>query len=257
MRRGGADPTLLRYVHVYLPFAVLTSAAVGCLAIWLLLRYGNPQWNRHIYIYQAWHMGDTNYADQARPEDYTGTWRRWSRDGSRDEIEYRNGEPLKMTCWDADGHRTFQREVVQLERGAPVEIWRFWHSNGRLKAITHCRNEKLHGRKARWERDGRPICDGVYRDGRPWQGTFIGVPGEGGLWRPMILTYDRGRLVGQRPFDEGGVDGENGPIPDDLPYELQISTREAAGPPLRDTLPISFIARSEDLAARLMRHVCA
>lgn len=70
---------------------LLGFLAIYTMTILLILEYGNPQWSRWIYIYQA---SSSYNVDRIihRPSGYTGRWRAW----------YPNGK-LRMECFFKDG----------------------------------------------------------------------------------------------------------------------------------------------------------
>lgn len=65
------------------------------------------------------------------------------------------------------------------------------YAEGRIREVTTYRTGKKHGRCIRYNSDGTPFSDGVYKDGEMWSGTFyVGfldmTPGS-----PMVPDYGR------------------------------------------------------------------
>jgi hypothetical protein len=54
-----------------------------------LLRFGNPQWHKYVFMFQAYVSPGE---DPDVPEDFTGTWRTWYKNGgAMNEIQFRDG----------------------------------------------------------------------------------------------------------------------------------------------------------------------
>lgn len=131
----------------------VSLAGVGflLLALFLVVRFGNPQWNRYIYIYQAYcveHEGARNHqtcfgvsgtvryfrSEITVPERYTGTWRTWDVDGNLvSSVDLKNGM--------ADGRYVSWYDTGQLQseefyaNGLPAatSTWRRWDEFGNLR----------------------------------------------------------------------------------------------------------------------------
>jgi len=108
----------------------------------ILLRFGDPQWSRWVYMFQAYvHPGEP----PPPPRGYTGPWRGWHRNGGLAvQMGYRNGESHGQTVsWTDGGVRRLECYYVDGYRSGP------WT-----------------------ERDetGKVTMRGSYRDGAPWHG---------------------------------------------------------------------------------------
>ncbi|MBL7224213.1 MAG: hypothetical protein ISS72_10190 [Candidatus Brocadiae bacterium] len=170
--------------------AVLVGAGLVTLVV---LDYGNPQWHRWIYRWQA--VGERNRAEEARPADFTGVWTRWSRGGDRTDTPYIDGKrhgretwwlPSGQKCMELDyedgmphGHfRTWYREgqrraVGYYERGKEHGASTLWYPTGQTWESSTYDHGVRHGRHREWNTQGKLIADGTYRHGKRWAGTFL------------------------------------------------------------------------------------
>lgn len=127
--------------------ALLLAVTVSALT---LLRFGNPQWNRLIYIAQFYWLGHHELC--APPKGYTGRWRRWYPDGSLQD-EY------------------------QIIDGVKTGLVRGWHANGaKWRELTLDLSGELHGPFKVWDESGKQLLCGEYRHGMPWSGTLLNLP---------------------------------------------------------------------------------
>jgi hypothetical protein len=145
------------------------SLGVALAACALLLFFGNPQWCRVIYMFQAYVLGRGQErvwggpGDDADlvglvfllpPDDYTGVWRVWDRSGrKRGEYPLRDGKDhgvgrewyangqLKFEDWRRTGSATLQR----------VE----WYPDGRLRSAERWAKGSQDGLGVTWDRRGR------------------------------------------------------------------------------------------------------
>jgi len=173
--------------------AVLAVIDVIGLVTILLLDYGNPQWHRWIYRWQA--SGDRNRAEEARPANFTGVWKRWSLEGDRTETTYKDGKRHgRETTWLWNGQKCLEldyeegmahgllrtwyrdgqrRAVAYYERGKDHGDLTLWYKNGQIRESSTYEHGVRHGRHRCWNTKGKLIADGVYRHGKPWEGTFL------------------------------------------------------------------------------------
>jgi hypothetical protein len=145
------------------------SLGVALAACVLLLFFGNPQWCRVIYMFQAYVLrrgsarvwggpGDerdpTGVVLLVPPDDYTGVWRVWDSSGrKRGEYPLRDGKDhgvgrgwyangqLKYEYWRRTGSGTLQR----------VE----WYPDGRLRRVERWAKGSQDGLGVTWDRRGR------------------------------------------------------------------------------------------------------
>ena len=121
-----------------------------------ILGYGNPQWHRMIYLFQArvW----TGRIPEM-PKYYTGVWRRWARDDGEllreaeykygvlngmerrwdngklwKEAEYEDGVTVMVRWWNDDGTPSEEREHYEYDWEPVVARW--WTDDGRLFSPT-------------------------------------------------------------------------------------------------------------------------
>ena len=150
----------------YRRWAIVPAAVIVFLC---LLRFGNPQWNRLIFMFQAYLYPGNLEKVIIPPPGYTGTWRVWSQTGKLvNEWEFVDGkDPGGMTILrHTDGSKA-QQGVFR--NGIPEGLHRWWDEHGRQNA------------------------EGTFRNGREWTGTFPGWDSENK--REVFLKFEEGRLI--------------------------------------------------------------
>jgi len=184
-------------------------------ALFLLLEFGYCQWHPYIYMWQTMRGTGRNNI----PRGYTGAWRSWFVFGDKRFTEFRNGKGHGLDIyWNANGSRRFQDE---LRDGVPHGAAITWHDNGRLSHVYRCEYDKkdgagvswhsngqlaslfqyrcgtITGRALVWDSKGQLIADGVWRDGRPWDGSVLMRD-----WKrdgDEVFTYREGVEVARKP----------------------------------------------------------
>ena len=143
------------------------GATGGCLLVFLVLRFGGPQWSKWIYMFQAYVM--PGEAPELRPG-YTGRARAWYVTGQLlGEAEYRLGKPQgKMRRWYADGA---PRVSYRFRDGKRDGEWIEWNERGGVVMRGYYKKGMpWHGR-CYWSEC--KAWNSVYRDGAPCSGTFL------------------------------------------------------------------------------------
>lgn len=165
-----------------------------------VLRFGNPQWHRWLYQYQAYVSPGHCCPDCGipPPEGFSGTYHRWGY----------HGEVMEETEYDA-GQRHGRSFHVWSSLGSPGSTENYW-VHGRQEGCERC-----------WDDSGELVAEGTWvagfavegtfrwhgrivaiKDGRPWDGEFLvsqtmidGVPqGEG------YAVFFEGMRVEDRPY---------------------------------------------------------
>jgi MORN repeat variant len=125
--------------------------------------YGNPQWNRFIYIFRQYVMK----IEMKRPEHYTGVQKGWFPNGRLGgEAHFVKGELNgKMTSWYPSGKKQSEQWYLQ---GSRRGKWTNWDEKGNVLNQCEYRNGEpweglcyIYDMKA-WQ--------AVYKDGKPWRG---------------------------------------------------------------------------------------
>lgn len=130
------------------------------LLVMCVLMFGDPQWCRWCFIFQAYVLP----GDPPRPTaDYSGTWLAWHRNGTKaGEVTYEDGQRHgREVGWDGHGRKR----------------WEFYYQKGRR-----------HGSWTEWDEQGSVRARGTYSNDEPWQGTCYAREGEG--W---VATYRQGK----------------------------------------------------------------
>ena len=129
------------------------AAILPLLAALLLLRFGNTQWNKNIYMFQAYVWPKYEDGMICPPDDYTGTWVGWHSNRQQwVEMEYRNGKKHgKYVDWYPNGQKSSSAMYVDGEfHGAYAE----WHSNGQKAHQCRYDNGELIGVRTSWDEQG-------------------------------------------------------------------------------------------------------
>ncbi len=214
------------------PLMVLRAVPAVVLLGFLVFRYGNPQWHRYIYIFQV-HIVPRKYKGNVdrtgvRPKDFTGVWVDWDRQGNkRDETEYRGGvKHGRAIRYRADGSVSWKGNYERGRLHGKVTKWWWWSPGVKSEEIHY-----VHGyrEKNTWwdEEDGNVIAEGVFRNHRRWEGTFVekfcgfldvvNTYKDGKIWEGkkhgggdgMLQTFRNGVVVATEPdiraFSFGGT----------------------------------------------------
>lgn len=134
---------------------LVVAGAAGCVLLvstGMTLRYGNPQWQRLIYIWQAY-VSPGYVGDIPPPADFTGVWKTWYRNGRlRSRVAFRDGV-LHGECalWYVNGQIADRARCV--ESGYDGERIQ-WYPNGQLRMRTPFVNGVAHGEEVTWYEDG-------------------------------------------------------------------------------------------------------
>lgn len=194
--------------------------STGLLLI-LVLCFGNPQWNRFVYCWQAYILKKNVWANFGyinRPKDYVGIWRDWDRNLKISmSMVWGMGIGVGETCVYHDGE-LYTREVWKAPPDTPqIEYWEYYE-NGQLKQHDiHPENLAV-------------VTQSFYEDGRPHQVTTLISPKNDKLRTKTY--YESGQLSTSYISDckRGNIDGEilfyneNGDLTERRFYELIPST---------------------------------
>lgn len=181
---------------------------------------GDPQSSKHVYIFQAYVYPARGQGNSGRrwigpPEGYTGEWVGWYESGKESHTyHFRNGQLHGViTTWYEDGQKLYEDD--RYEDGVLKGTRSSWYPNGQLRYVWHMKDGELHGpcrawdskgnlvarfhhvrgapsgRSLQWDEDGNLVVSGVYRDGKPWEGTFR----DRSTVKPVIKRYSNGERV--------------------------------------------------------------
>jgi len=113
----------------------LSPLSVIVLTIFLLvgslgvLAFGNTQWSRWIYVFQAYYWPKYESSIIKPPSNYTGSWRCWFKNGQiMREYHIKNGNwNGKSLWWYESGQLEYGFNHKNGKRDGRTE---FWHENG-------------------------------------------------------------------------------------------------------------------------------
>ena len=192
-------------------FLILYGFLAVLLLTLLVLRLGNPQWHKYVYIFQTYvwpkhHMGKID-----PPSNFTGVWTRWHRNGMKQyEGTYRDGKrdgPWILWWWDGtrghygistpDHHIAWRDNGTkhfewELENGVNHGWQREWNSNGGLMSERQCEHGKWEGVSRYWHPNGQKASECTYKDGRV-HGKFATWNKDGQIIE--IKHYEHGNLI--------------------------------------------------------------
>jgi len=125
-----------RLLNLYTIIGLTFVLGITCFCI---LRYGNPQWNKWVYIFQAnvspkdpelgifYSKYSSGYLEV--PKDYSGIWRSWRSDGSlwTEENIYQGKRKGEFKSWHHNGQLAYKANIQDKEMG---KYCKAWHLNG-------------------------------------------------------------------------------------------------------------------------------
>ena len=131
----------MRCIRFWKHVMPIVAALAACMSVLMILRFGCPQWNRCIYIFQAHVSPRYERGVILAPPSYEGVWRGWYGDGTpRFMYTQHNGN--------FDG-----RSLT-------------WHENGRLSYEGWYKGGRNHGISTNWDDRGRVISSFLFVGGR-------------------------------------------------------------------------------------------
>lgn len=141
---------------------VLTLLGVSIAGV-AVLRFGNPQWHKYIYLFQA-HVWPGE--EPQPPSDFTGTWRAWWKNGQlRESIDFRNGRfDGEYLQWHPNGTRWESSTYQDDDLDGPTLMW---NAQGQKRLQGEWRNNRQHGRWLRWDDSGNVVLGEWYLSGQP------------------------------------------------------------------------------------------
>jgi len=123
-----------KFPKVYLAIAATLLLALTTLGI---LRFGNSQWNRWIYVFQCYywpgHSNEYGINYILPPKNYAGVWYDWYQNGELMVSElYLNGHPSSFNYWDKKGNKMI---FGLWKNGKAHGAWKYWDTNGQLRGL--------------------------------------------------------------------------------------------------------------------------
>jgi len=96
-----------RLLNIYTIIGFILFINLGTLAV---LRFGNPQWSKHIYIFQCYYLPQYKNGWIEKPEKYTGKWFLWYKSGQlRSSGNYIGGaRDGKFQTWHENGEKIME-----------------------------------------------------------------------------------------------------------------------------------------------------
>jgi antitoxin component YwqK of YwqJK toxin-antitoxin module len=134
----------------------------------------------------------------------------WYADGHCRSVEIHRGNSYIWIGYDEDGHNTSQGQWTYAHTDTPLyDLQTGWeityYPDGRKKSLYNLKDNMMDGLCQSWDSNGALVDDGVYRDDKPWQGTFVHIKpaGTGLFWGEMLTSmagseifhYKDGKLV--------------------------------------------------------------
>ncbi len=177
-KRFALSPTGIRFRRLLL---VVGLILLGLAGIFCVLRFGNSQWNRWIYVFQSRFVAHGDLLGP--PHGFTGVWHGWESDGSLSfEVDCVNGK-----C-----------------NGPFLAKW----PSGKIYMLINRKDDNWTGPVLVWDGNGNLIAEGHYVDNAPYDGSFysesFGVLQEyrnGDCWNGFFMdhgaaaVYKDGKLI--------------------------------------------------------------
>jgi len=147
------------------PLGVITITIFLILGSLGLLAFGNTQWSRWVYIFQAYHWPKTELGYINKPENFTGRWRDWRRNGQIEfeayfELGMKNGEEI---IWFENGQKKSECNYID---GKLNGIFILWHENGQKESEVQYIKDDQNGKKTAWFENGKKYSEIKYLIGK-------------------------------------------------------------------------------------------
>lgn len=152
-----------------------------------LLAFGNCQWNKYFYMFQAYIYPTHIDGYINPPPDFTGTWNMWDKHGNKTvERQFLNGlRNGKETVW-KDGNKLY---IHHYKNDKFDGEWIYWNKDGQMSVTENWKNGKLNGIRAIYYDNGNKKNEEHYKDGN--------LNGKKTLW------YESGKLMAEAYFKNG------------------------------------------------------
>jgi hypothetical protein len=139
----------------------LLATVAACLAI---LRFGNPQWSRYIFIFQRY-FSPRHLSIMEPPKGYSGTWRTWWLNGLKcTETQYVDGlAEGRFTAWYSNGQKAREAWLEHDREEGPAL---YWAPSGRKKRERTFKNGEIHGMETEWDENGNVVAVNHYEAGK-------------------------------------------------------------------------------------------
>jgi len=175
-----------KHLIIYILASLTLVLGVGTV---LLLRYGNPQWNRWIYIFQRFHW-KKDYIEM--PEDYSGKWMEWKKNGDPVSLEnFQNGiknGPYKK--WEDGNLVEFGKYLNDRLNGIKI----IYYKGGNVYSKTPFLNGQWHGKNQAWYNSGEKLSE--------YNFSYHGFDGSYFEW------YKNGQIKESGSYSKGQLDGD-------------------------------------------------
>lgn len=223
--------------------AVPVALIVAVLGV---LRFGNPQWHKYVYMCRAywWYSWPAEQDEHSNrylfvPDNFDGTWKTWNRDGSiRHEWNYKEGNKHgtcvwlyatgrkahkknykdgflhgTRTDWHPNGQKKSEGEYVKgQEEGTHTNWW----PNGQLGARSNHKNGHVDGLSESWYENGQKWTEWNFKDNKRHGVSSI---------------YDKsGKIISTEHYKHGKLlRREKPPLPSPIIGSIQPKSGTATG----------------------------
>jgi len=162
------------------PLMLVGIMTIILLTVVSVFRFGNPQWNRWIYIFQAYYFPKYKGGFIKPTDNFTGNFRAWYKNGDLYysqfylygkrhgkwfvfyennrkylEIDFKNGlEHGSSKSWNEDGYIT---SFVQHLEGKKHGVYMSFYSNGNIKFKVNLLFGKITGKAYGYDKHGKLI----------------------------------------------------------------------------------------------------
>lgn len=179
-------------------YYVLALVVLLCLAGFLLVNYGNPQWHPSLYAYRAKNAPDNVLEPSGS---YTGPWSNWGQDGKlRSTYQYRNGKKDgPYTTYNSAGGVLSEG---QFKNGELDGLQKVQMEDGSRTEIPYAEG-KRHGMERSWYPTGELAVEAPFVDGEQ-EGSVTYYYQSGAVH--SSIPYYRGKREGvHKTFYENGA----------------------------------------------------
>jgi hypothetical protein len=146
------------YIIIALLFVVIVAAILFC--------FGNPQWHKHIYMFQAYILPKIyGPVDLPKlPNSFTGTWTDWDKNGNKISIRsyYKSNLHGKTVFYYKSGQI---KSVHHSKLGKAHGVEKFYYKNGKIKLEQLWKDHLLDGKSTDWNLNGQKKRETFWKGG--------------------------------------------------------------------------------------------
>lgn len=169
-------------------YAAIGLTVVLALATLGILRFGNPQWHKYVYIFQCYYWpkhvfkpgvlnssGDPYKYEISPPENYSGMWKSWHKNGHLESsgnyiLGGKNGQ---WGYWLVNSQKFMSGNYL---KGVREGTWKYWHNDEQNLCIGIFKNGEPEDMWIYWNEKGEKEKVVIFKNGKELSTKKFTIP---------------------------------------------------------------------------------